>query len=386
MLLAALCWPAAASAGVEPGQGQLINVNTKISGKCTPVTPPEPGEGEEWGPEHDGTPWHATYAWSAFVKLPETQPFDPNEGDYFYDYVDKRCEFDDGSTEVRLSPGVWKMYVVTERIDKTYDSVTKWIPAAPDDGERRVTEEVAFQITTKNPCDSPWQGVAVSAPYCLKQKEKRLAAHQLKIAREAAKSYVTDVNQPAWQRELNTLYVAAKYGGRPEQYVEDELSKWGSLATFSWAARRALKDPPDHHYKSIAKPRPRGPKLPGSTPLAKMVSDVDHAVGCEGALVTAINRANGAFVAAAGDSSAEVWMLNQNSAADNDMRAAATRFQGAAHQAARVRRQLAAAGMHGPMARWLQQLARLFSTTAHGLKRMESALISRELQIPSVYR
>ncbi|MGH3261023.1 MAG: hypothetical protein ACRDNS_03405, partial [Trebonia sp.] len=163
---AAMCWPACASAGIVPGSGQLISTTTKVSGECQVPTPPMPQSNgfadpsQDWGPEHDGTPYRATETYSSFTDIttgpavpdPDAPTFGPG-----YDLASRgfRCMFADGSTETSLGPGVYLMHVVDERYDETFDSVTGWVPQ-PDNNATQTVEDVRFEVTTKNPCDSPW--------------------------------------------------------------------------------------------------------------------------------------------------------------------------------------------------------------------------------------
>jgi hypothetical protein len=329
----ALALPAAAdAAGVIPAQGQLIRVGTEVTGVCHPQSPERP---LDLGADDDGTQYHGTYVYSAFDYVQNGKPGDPVTAGAWDPSISTsyrvpptdgvtpdRCSFSANGRHLDSAPvkkrGLYVMHVITTNYHEHFDSVTGWVPDTDDLAE--TTEDVTFQVTSSNPCDSPWAGYSATAATCLKERQKA-------EAKTAAADYAKDL------KTAQETYGGLSCGSSGLSTVGEVSASEGRETQFACAAAAARKiydaqmesketalaaDPPVDDFRTLA--RASTIKLPTPVASARDLAAWRKAMLAEAripglldALVLDINRANGAFVA--GD---EGWVVKQNGAARRD--------------------------------------------------------------------
>lgn len=318
--------PAVASndgaAKVIPSAGEIVRSGTLLDGPCS-VTPPPVRNIQNWGPERNGTPYIGMLVYTEFYRLdsqgqlvsgsrhsvtPEP-PLDPKWPACIYDLGGQ------ARGVKAIDRGIWLMRVHRTRINKKFEFTGSWEPAAGD-GTDAVTE-IRFDVVSPNSCgNSEWVGLGPTDPSCFRQKEKQQAAALAQREQQDLQIEKPDYQSMCKAGKLNSLNYRSGQAGACIGY---QLSIH-SQENDSQANQRLAHDPPDSGYTTVTMPRPVAlpdlSRLPAAwTAYRTLLVDINQIATNTDALVTAIERANGAYAATANSPAADQWTQRQNKAA-----------------------------------------------------------------------
>lgn len=348
------------AAGLIPSQGEIVREGTLLNGPCSGKPLPQVNfedSTRNWGPDKDGTPFTAMDVYTEFTALDSQgqareingQLVDAHAGHWMLVPPPGGCVYDDDASLRGIKAderGIWLMRVHHVQVHTTFDSVTGWVAAAGDG--RDVTTDIRFEVVSANTCgNSAWVGLGPTDPACFNQ-------HQKKEAAELAKQERQDLQIE--QADYRSMCGLGKLHGS----MDFRSGKAGACIGYQWsiksqasdaqANQRLANDPPNPDYMTIAVPQAPAQaglaRLPAAwTAYRAVLTDLDWVTADSLALVSSIERANGAYAATAKNPAADTWTQRQNDASHNLVLNAGSRIDDANDKLPEARHELLDSGV-----------------------------------------
>lgn len=320
----------AVAGGVIPSAGEIIHAGTLLNAPCS-ITPPPAENESNWGPEKNGTPYIGMDVHTEFYEvdshgqLSQYPVGNADTRNLKEDPGPTRCVYNDNPSLAGIKAvnrGIWLMRVHHVRINREFEFTEQhgWVPAAGD-GADAVTD-IRFEVVDTNSCaNSAWVGVGPTDPACLRQKQKKAASEMAKWEQQELQ-----ITKPDYQSMcgIGNLHGSMDYrSGKAGACIGYELSIKSEESDMQ-ANRRLAHDPPNPDYMTLAVRQPEAQpelsKLPATWAAYRAVlTDLDWVTADALALVTAIERANGAYAATPKNPAADQWTQRQNKAAYDAM-------------------------------------------------------------------
>lgn len=346
----------AAAAGLIPSAGEIVRKGTLLDGPCS-YTPPPAADISHWGTDKNGTPYIGMDVHTEFHEVDsqgEVSREPVGSLSWFSAPEPAHCSYEGtfrdgpkhGDGIKAVDRGIWLMRVHRVRINKVFEFTGGWVPAAGDGTD--AATDIRFDVVGPNTCgNSAWVGLGPTDPACLRDQEKKQAADMAKWEQHELQIAKPDYLSMCGVGKINPQ--AGYQSGQAGACIGYELSIKSEQSDMQ-ANQRLANDPPNPDYMTIAVPKPTArPELsklpPAWTAYRAVLTDLDWVAADTWALVTAVERANGAYAATAKSPAADQWTQRQNQACHQAMNDAVDRVGDAQNNLPQARSELIAAGI-----------------------------------------